>query len=204
MGVWPLQPKLTVHAARRIARKALASVAGATPETLFARRFLPGETQDVRLYLRGGNDAVMVRGGPGSIAVRVVDAGGWQDEGFDVAEQTTVLTGAGTDVDDLYSLPPEEPGFLEVKGIPPRDCGSTLLSVPDLSFGPDLGLLLGLSAGHTSLEQETALPIGSWLRGATGVQSLRAGCAAPAHSCGQQLFSDSRVRAHDRPRLLPP
>jgi len=43
----------------------------------YSRRFLPVETEEVRVYLHGGDDLAMVRpGGPAAITVRVIGGGG--------------------------------------------------------------------------------------------------------------------------------
>lgn len=44
----------------------------------FQRTFLPDETREVRLYLRGGDDIAVVRGtaGPGAVVARVIGGGG--------------------------------------------------------------------------------------------------------------------------------
>lgn len=42
----------------------------------YYRRFLPSETREVRVYLHGGDDRAVVRGGPGRILVRVIGGGG--------------------------------------------------------------------------------------------------------------------------------
>lgn len=46
-------------------------------EPYFARRFVPGETREIRIFLHGGSDAALVRGGAErSIRVRIVGGGG--------------------------------------------------------------------------------------------------------------------------------
>lgn len=65
----------------------------AAVEPFFTRHFLPDETREVRLFMRGGNDHVIVRGASaGDILLRVI-AG----EGDDVlVDSSTVAAGAGT------------------------------------------------------------------------------------------------------------
>lgn len=52
----------------------VAVAAGDVP--VYRRRFLPHETDDVRLYLLGGDDRVVVRGAGRGVGVRVVGGGG--------------------------------------------------------------------------------------------------------------------------------
>jgi hypothetical protein len=42
----------------------------------YRRRFLPAETDDVRLYLQGGDDRAVVRGGGHGVGIRVIGGGG--------------------------------------------------------------------------------------------------------------------------------
>jgi hypothetical protein len=82
----------------------------------FYRLFLPSETREVRLYLHGGDDRVVVRGGPGGILVRVIGGGG-DDELLDEARDRgrTVFyddrgenhAGPGVRVDRRAWQPPE-------------------------------------------------------------------------------------------------
>jgi hypothetical protein len=43
---------------------------------IWRRRFLPEETREIRLYLRGGADSTRVRGQPEGIRLRVITGGG--------------------------------------------------------------------------------------------------------------------------------
>lgn len=46
-------------------------------EAYFSRRFLPGETREVRIFLHGGDDRAIVQGvGPARVLVRIVGGGG--------------------------------------------------------------------------------------------------------------------------------
>lgn len=56
--------------------------------TVFRRRFEHRETDDVRLYLQGGDDSVQVRGPGHGVSVRVIGGGG-----DDVMEDATTSTG---------------------------------------------------------------------------------------------------------------
>jgi Omp85 superfamily domain len=55
---------------------------------IYQRRFSPRETDDVRLYMQGGDDHVQVRGPGHGVSVRVIGGGG-----DDVLEDATVSTG---------------------------------------------------------------------------------------------------------------
>jgi hypothetical protein len=54
----------------------------------YHRRFLPHETDDVRLYLQGGDDRAVVRGAGSGVGIRVIGGGG-----DDVMEDSTGLSG---------------------------------------------------------------------------------------------------------------
>jgi len=54
----------------------------------FQRRFIPGETDDVRLYLQGGDDRAVVRGAGRGVGIRVIGGGG-----DDVLEDSSRLSG---------------------------------------------------------------------------------------------------------------
>ena len=119
-------------------------------EPFFHRTLHKGETQEVQIYLLGGNDRVVVLGKPNSITVRVI--GG---RGHAVVDDTK---GGGTRLSDTGSgelLPGVNGSHLDRKPytpppppknapwIPPRDWGRTTLFVPWLSYGSDIGALVG-------------------------------------------------------------
>jgi hypothetical protein len=60
----------------------------ARPFVTYRRRFVPDETDDVRLYMQGGADRVVVRGPGHGVGVRVIGGGG-----DDVFEDSTRRTG---------------------------------------------------------------------------------------------------------------
>lgn len=65
----------------------------AAPAPFFTRRFVPAETREVRLFMRGGNDHVVVRGtSTGDMRLRVV--GGEDDDVL--VDSASVAGGAGT------------------------------------------------------------------------------------------------------------
>ncbi len=132
-----------------------AGAAASTPP-LFSRRFLNGETDEVRVYLRGGRDTVTVRGTPGDTVLRIISGGGRKlvDDSraggtmvYDTARTTKVRRGPRTAViREPYTLPKPNSGFLEVEDIPPREWGYDVVPFPQLGYESDVGLLIGLGA----------------------------------------------------------
>jgi hypothetical protein len=124
-------------------------------ETSFARRFQPKETDEVRIYLQGGDDRVVTHGQPGPITIRVVGGAG-NDTLDDSASGKTrfsdtegkVEEGPGTHVDRRPYVPP--PPNPKAPWIPPRDWGRDILSKPWLGYGPDVGVFVGDSVTFQS------------------------------------------------------
>ena len=124
----------------------------------YRRRFLATETDEVRVYLHGGDDRVD-RSGPagGPITVRVI-AGGGQDTvddsksgGTDIwrdAGTLNVTRGPGTDVrNDVWPNP------VPVKDAPwiePRSYGHWTVPTPVFGYAPDVYLYLGYGFTRTS------------------------------------------------------
>ncbi|HET7746665.1 MAG TPA: hypothetical protein VFM29_05155, partial [Vicinamibacteria bacterium] len=116
----------------------------------FRRRFLPGETREVRLYLASGNDRVTVRGKASGVAVRVLggpdddvvdDQAGGGTRVSDHEGDDRVLEGPGTSFDRAaYEAPPPPP---RAPWIPPRDWGRRTIPVAWISGGPELGVFVG-------------------------------------------------------------
>jgi hypothetical protein len=146
-----------------------------TAAPFFRRRFLPSETDEVRVYLHGGNDRV-VRTGPagGPITVRVI-AGGGQDTvddsksgGTDVwtdKSEAKVERGDGTHVRRnpwTNPAPVKDAPWLE-----PRSYGHWTIGNTVLSYHPDVELILGYGFTRTTwgFRTQPALKIQS-LRGA--------------------------------------
>jgi len=117
-------------------------------EPYFVRRFVPRETDEIRIYLLGGDDRVVTRGTRGPITVRVVGGDG-NDVLDDSASGGTrfsdtagqVEEGPGTHVDRHEYVPP--PANPKAPWIPPRDWGRDVLTTPWLGYGPDLGFFAG-------------------------------------------------------------
>lgn len=116
----------------------------------FSRRFSPGETEEVRLYLRAGNDRVVVEGREGGVKVRAVggvgddvldDSKGGGTRFYDFEGQNKVVEGPGTKRDDKAYEPP--PGPKNAPWIPPRDWGRDWFGLPWASYSSDYGVFLG-------------------------------------------------------------
>jgi hypothetical protein len=111
---------------------------GRGAEPYFERTFRPEETREIRLYLRGGDDTLVIRGNvERSIRLRVVGGGG-DDLLADSSRVRTVktkaafyddrggnefVTGPNTSVDTSAYEAPDLPR--NVFSIPPRDWGSS-------------------------------------------------------------------------------
>jgi hypothetical protein len=134
------------------------ALAAGTAAPWYRRRFLPHETDEVRVHLHGGNDRV-TRTGPagGPVHVRVV-AGGGQDVvddsksgGTDVwrdAGTVEVERGPGTDVRSKTWTNPAP-----VKGAPwlePRSFGHWTTGSAIAAYHPDIELVLGYGFTRTA------------------------------------------------------
>jgi hypothetical protein len=126
---------------------------------LFQRRFVPGETREVRIYLHGGDDLAMVRGmsSDDPILVRVIGGGGDDRMGdqstagggrrtvfYDDRGSNSFDPGLEAKVDDHPWLPPRA-NTLIGNAPPPRDWGSssTLTGIYanwELNIGPVVGV----------------------------------------------------------------
>ena len=122
-------------------------------EPLVQRRFKDGDTREVRLYLKGGDDRVQTFGATGDgIDVRV--AGGPGDDVLDDSQgggsglydhegRNTVVKGEGTRVNTHSWVQPTDEG-----GYPLRDWGGGSSFGPWITAGADLGLLVGARWQH--------------------------------------------------------
>jgi len=132
----------------------------AVSSPVLRRRFLAGETRDIRLYTGAGDDRVLVQGAPPSaIALHVIGGSGGNllcDEASDETVAFDLSTadepGRGERVGKGLWISPSEP--LEKNGIPEygaqgaalkarRDWGHTSYGEPWLGFGEDLGVFVG-------------------------------------------------------------
>jgi surface antigen Omp85-like protein len=118
--------------------------------TYFSRTFDPRETREIRLYLHGGDDRVVVRGSGNGPVIRLIGGGG-DDElvdssmggavrFYDDRGANRIVRGPHTSVDThRYELPPIDTNTLGR----PRDWGARAIPFTWISFGPDIGLLVG-------------------------------------------------------------
>ena len=126
--------------------------------TYYARTFRPQQTSEVRLYLHGGDDRVVVRGGGrGGITVRVVTGAG-NSEIVDSARgagrnsfylhrtPTQLITGPRTSIDRgaARAGPRADPTQRQL-----RDWGSRWSPAVRLMFAPDLGVVAGVAETGT-------------------------------------------------------
>ncbi len=150
----------------------------------FRRTFRPEETREIRLYLHGGDDRVVVRGsGPGRILVRVI-AGRDSSEAVDSSSAgvryydehgtSRVVRGRHTQIDrDRDPAPPST----DPAQAPPPDWGSRSIPLARVQYAPDYGAILGVGNTWTHfgfradpyVSRQTV-----WLSFATAPQRFRA------------------------------
>jgi hypothetical protein len=121
----------------------------------FQRTFLPRETREVRVFLKGGDDRAVSEGsGRTDITVRVIGGDGddvLDDSAaghmlfYDSSSENRVVEGLGTRTDDRPYPPPP----LDSYGNPPRDWGAEFGARPGLVGGGDYGLGLSVSLQRT-------------------------------------------------------
>ncbi len=160
--------KVDVHATDQAERVAVSrgeddaieisiAVDGTETEPYYRRRFLPDETDEVRIYLHGGDDRVERTGRPkGPITVRVIAGGGtdvvddsrsggtqvWRDAG-----EVEVQRGRGTRVRrGVWTNPDPERDMPWKKANPwvePRSYGHWTTTQTIVDWSPDIELLIG-------------------------------------------------------------
>ncbi|MEO8199057.1 MAG: BamA/TamA family outer membrane protein [Gemmatimonadota bacterium] len=114
------------------------------------RVFRAAETREVRLYLHGGDDSVLVSGeGSGEIKIRVI--GGKGEDAvvdssasgrirfYDTGEYSSLVSAHGGSLHQKKYLPPDTSSV-----VPPRDWGAFKHPVLWGSAGADLGVFIGL------------------------------------------------------------
>ncbi len=126
-------------------------------EPYFRRRFLPGETREVRVFLHGGDDRVERTGKPGgAIRVRVV-AGPGRDVVDDAASGGTeawrgggtleVVPGRGTHTHGPWTNP--EPSA-EAPWTEPRNFGHWITPYTQVMWATELDFLFGVGATRSA------------------------------------------------------
>ncbi len=119
------------------------------PRPFFDRRFLADETKEIRIYLSGGDDRVIVRGGDGGL-VRVI--GGEGDDVFEFegsGRAVRLYDSQGDNRTEGPDPPPintryfEEWVWTEDNRDQPRDWGRRTQPIFWTSYSSDLGLFLG-------------------------------------------------------------
>jgi len=161
-------------------------------EPYYRRRFDRRETEEVRLFLHGGDDRLVVRGSDGSGPLVRVIAGGGDDELTDSARAGSThfyddrgnnrfITGPGTSVDRRhYDDPPRDTSTLGL----PRDWGSLWVPLTWVDYTPDVGLFVGAGAAGTGYGFRR-LPYNSHVR-------VRAGYATSAATFRAELAGEFR------------
>jgi len=142
----------TIHVERTDNGHAEITVAtlDARDQPYFRRRFDRRETSEVRIYLHGSDDRVVIRGAGGGPRIRVIGGGG-EDVVADSAHGGSVsfyATGKGDSV-----LPGRHVSMSRKRYAPPdtaqRDWGNRWLSLIWASVGPDIGLVAGGGVTYT-------------------------------------------------------
>ncbi len=167
------------------------------------RRFLPGETREVRVFLKGGDDRVVSEGhGEPKVKVRVVggdgndvidDSAAGHTRVYDSSRTARVIKGPGTDVSHRpYTHP------LDDRGFPTRDWGSESSILPWGRASQDYGLVLGAEYQRTAFGFRKD-PFASQ-------QTLRVGYSTMLRTGGIEyeylsLRTDSRSRFHVAAKL---
>jgi len=161
-------------------------------EPYYRRRFDRRETEEVRLFLHGGDDRLVVRGSDGSGPLVRVIAGGGDDELVDSARAgktrlyadrgtNRFVTGPGTSIDRRhYDEPPRDTSTLGL----PRDWGSRWVPLTWVGYTSDVGLFVGAGALGTGYDFHR-LPYNSRVR-------VRAGYATAAQSYRAELTGEFR------------
>jgi hypothetical protein len=136
----------------RVARVGEGGTAG---EPYFRRRYLPGETREVRVYLQGGDDRAVSHARVDSpIEVRVIgdggndvldDSAGGGTHFYDAEGENGVVEGPSTAHSDRPFVPE-----VDYVGDPLPDSGTRTGPVLWITGAPDAGLIIGLRLVRTA------------------------------------------------------
>ncbi|MGQ0561745.1 MAG: BamA/TamA family outer membrane protein, partial [Gemmatimonadota bacterium] len=133
--------------------------ASASDQPVFYHRtFLPAETNEVRLYLGGGDDFAIVRGTPSdAIAVRLIgeagddvlidSAGGGGTHFYDSEGETRFVPSSDTRVSVQHWIAPEPAGGLRFGEAWKPDWGGSSAWGPALAYAEGGGLIVGFGPG---------------------------------------------------------
>ena len=120
----------------------------------FTRRYDGGETEEVRVFTRGGADRVVVRGaGPARIPVRLVAeslvtvADSARHAGLERYDAGWVPVAEARPV-RLSTVPPR-PGTGQEEPVPPREWGGRSQPTALVGMGPDAGVFIGAGLTRT-------------------------------------------------------
>ena len=126
---------------------------GPSGEPFYRRRFVSGETNEVRIYLHGGNDKAVTRGRKTSgIKIRVVggegndivdDTGGSSVRFYDSEGNNGVEGGNGTRLNSKSFTMPSRPLPNDVTWAPNPDWGRTTLPLLAVNYNADPGFMVG-------------------------------------------------------------
>ena len=176
------------------------------------RRFSAGETREIRLYMKGGDDRVSVRGDGGSgIKLRVV--GGRGDDVFQVEDSRRALdlydsegqnTVSGSSAGGLDNRDFDEWVWSEEDRDQPRDWGGRTLPIFASLYNSDMGLFIGTGVRFERYGfRKTPFSSGFDLTGgfspteATG----RAAIAGRLNRANSSIFTTFRIRYSGLDRL---
>ena len=168
----------------------------------FRRRYEPGETREVRVFLKGGDDRAISEGdGSPGVKVRVVgeegndfldDSASGHTRFYDSDGQNRVVAGPGTrESTRPYTAP------LDASGNPERDWGGETRFLPWIRAGADYGVILG--------GQLTRTGFGFRKHPYAHQHRLRAGYSTELETGGvrydyESLRTDNRAASRSRPR----
>ena len=127
----------------------------------FQRTFLPDETNEVRLYLHGGNDVAVVRGAPvGGITVRIIgggdddfladSAGGGATRFYDEKGKNEYVRKDGTKVSEKDWDVPRQGGGVRFDAPWRPDWGKSTWFGPTFDFVEGGGLVVGFGPRYLS------------------------------------------------------
>jgi hypothetical protein len=162
-------------------------------DTLFSRRFEPGETGSVRLRLGGGRDTVRLHGEGRRGPLLEIE----RESGAD-----TLHADASARRHRLYQplARPQLAGDSTVSEFVVRDWGASFGISPRAEYDADLGLLLGAQAARTDYAFHRA-PYGSRVRlvaqYATAARGLRTELVADVRRVNPKLRLELRARASE-------